>query len=94
MFIFVATAMKNVFKGKAKYFLASMPMLVLITVTLASTHKSINNGRFDKNLTTDTIPTPVLDSTPKKIIVTPRDTIPFVKDSLNRNDSRFANEIR
>ncbi len=89
MFIFVATAMNNNNnKGKAKYILASMLVVLFITVTLGSTHNIPDRSRFYKTLTGDTIPTPSLDSIigKKSTAANLKDTIPS-KDSLIIKDS-------
>lgn len=56
MIIFAATAMNNVYKGKAKYILASIVMLFLLAVTFAIRVNDTVCFSFGKSLTADTLP--------------------------------------
>src|SRR5678815_3993110 len=93
MFIFVATAMNNILKGKAKYILASLVLVLFIKVTPGNTKASFEPVQFDKNLTTDTIPTGLPDSivSKKNPSATFSDSIPITKnDSAAINDSMMV----
>jgi hypothetical protein len=82
--------MQNENKGKAKYILASMLMILLITVTLGRTLKNDNSRQFYKTLTADTLPPPAKENVLPKPTINPAlpDTIPTAqKDSLNKTDS-------
>ncbi|MES2890379.1 MAG: putative LPS assembly protein LptD [Bacteroidota bacterium] len=81
--------MQNENKGKAKYILASLLLLLLITVTIGRSVKTLNHVQFDKNLTTDTIPAPPkgpIKFTPLRAIVE-ADTIPPASGVPQRRDS-------
>src|SRR4051794_35561581 len=78
--------MNNKNKGKAKYTLASMVMLLFITVTFGNRYNGANKDQFYKTLTTDTIPHIRGDSAkPKRPATTAsHDTVPFgITDSLH-----------
>ena len=89
MFIFVATAMNNLNKGKAKYILASLMLAMFINVTPGNTKGRFDVSVFDKNLTTDTIPT-----TAKDTAILKKDDSFIFSDSipLNKNDSALVND--
>ena len=90
MFIFASTAMNNENKGKAKYSLASLVMLMFIAVTLGTAQIGAQPPEFDKILTADTIPVPSSDTglVIKKSTPGLQDTIPFpLKDSLRTRDT-------
>jgi LPS-assembly protein len=90
MIIFVATAMNNRNKGKAKYILASMMMGLFISLTVGGTGNKAEPGLFYKTLTADTIPGPATGpvSTLSKDTIPGTDTIPVnPPDSTVKIDS-------
>ena len=56
MIIFAATAMNNVYKGKAKYISASVALAYVLMLTAGATNGRHFNKSFYKTLTADTIP--------------------------------------
>ena len=88
MIIFVATAMNNYNKGKAKYILASTVMVLFISVTIGNTSDHTQFYQFYKTLTNDTIPT----GTNKKIPEKKNDSISVV-DTIPVNAADTTNKI-
>jgi LPS-assembly protein len=90
MIIFVATAMNNYIKGKAKYILASTVLALFVGITIGNNIDNALFHQFYKNLTSDTIPlnaknTPALkNNNPSRI----KDTIPFARvDTTQKSDT-------
>ncbi|MEP7143604.1 MAG: putative LPS assembly protein LptD [Ferruginibacter sp.] len=96
MFIFVATAMNNYNKGKAKYILASMVMGLFISITIGNTVDKASFSQFYKTLTTDTVPVKAKKKLPAKINdpIIVNDTIPSAPGDTTKKIDTVTTRIK